>query len=119
MLVEMEPRPRVWIVEASLTLATGVRPSELERRAFFRAMTDAEGSELATPEVGWTSDDSAYVALATEALTAEDAGATVTAVIRRGAIPSAGLTADRATIAVSSVVPLTTRQLARQIWPEG
>ena len=115
----MTDGPVVWVVEVALILAGGVRLTEQERRAFFQSVTATDGARIAPSEVGWISDDAAYVALTVEAVNADAASVDAIALVRRLATVSAGLTEDRAVVTVRSVVTRATQELERHLWADG
>jgi hypothetical protein len=85
----MSAAPRLWVVEAEVTLTSPWMASEASRREFFGAISSLETRGAIAPEVGWAGDDTAFVALAGSGLTAEEAGNAVKDLIKRRATEGA------------------------------
>jgi hypothetical protein len=98
--------PKTWLVEAAITVPGYWHPSEDERKEFFLAMTsvDSPGVEA---EVGWTTDEVAFIRLGAVAESKEQAADAVLEQVRRGATEQALLApAEVIRVAILSVRPL-------------
>ena len=102
----MTEEPKIWLVEAAITVPGYWHPSEDERKEFFLAMNgvDSPGVE---PEVGWTTDETAFIRLGAVAEKKEEAADTVLELVRRAATEQALLApAEVIRVAILSVRPL-------------
>jgi hypothetical protein len=85
----MSAEPRLWVVEAEISLTSPWMASEASRREFFDAISGLETRGSIAPEVGWAGDDTAFVALTGRGLTPEHAADAVKDVIKRRATEGA------------------------------
>ncbi len=97
--------PRTWLVEATITVPGYWHPSEHERKEFFLAMRAVESPGV-DPEVGWTTDEVAFIRLGAVAEKKEEAADAVLEHVRKAATEQALLApAEVIRVAILSVRP--------------
>jgi len=85
----MGSETRTWLVEAMVVLRSPWHASEASRREFFHAIRSIEGDAGRRAEVGWTGDDTAFVAVPYTARSARRAAESLRATIKRRATAGA------------------------------
>jgi hypothetical protein len=105
-MLSVNAEPKNWLVEAAITVPGYWHPSEEERREFFVAMNEVESPGVA-PEVGWATDETAFIRLGATAVRKEDAADAVLELVRRAATERALLApAEVIRVAILSVRPV-------------
>jgi hypothetical protein len=102
----MTVEPITWLVEAAIVVPGYWHPSEDERREFFEAMLDVESPGVEA-EVGWTTDDTAFIRMGAVADKREEAADAVLEIVRQAATERALLApAEVIRVAILAVRPL-------------